>query len=58
MNKKTAPNSILGKVGLGIAGMISFFSKATGMIVGIVIVIAVLAEAGGTVLSKADAFPE
>ena len=37
-----APNSILGKVGLGIAGMISFFSKATGMIVGIVIVIAVL----------------
>lgn len=37
-----APNSILGKVGLGIAGMISFFSGATGMIVGIVIVIAVL----------------
>ena len=30
------------KVGLGIAGMISFFSGATGMIVGIVIVIAVL----------------
>lgn len=37
-----APNSILGKVGLGIAGMISFFSGATGMIVGIVFVIAVL----------------
>ena len=37
-----APNSVLGKIGLGITGVMSFFSGATGMIVGIVIVIAVL----------------
>ena len=37
-----APNSVLGKIGLGITGVMSFFSGITGMIVGIVIMIAVL----------------
>lgn len=37
-----APNSVLGKIGLGIAGVMSFFSGITGVIAGIIIIVAVL----------------
>ena len=38
-----APNSILGRIGLGIAGIVSFFSGAIGIITGIIILAVVFA---------------
>lgn len=38
-----APNSILGRIGLGIADIVSFFSGAVGIITGIIILAVVLA---------------
>ena len=38
-----APNSILGRIGLGIAGIVSFFSGAIGIITGIIILAIILA---------------
>ncbi len=37
-----APNSILGRIGLGITGIVSFFSGAAGIITGIIILAVVL----------------
>lgn len=38
-----APNSVLGRIGLGIAGIVSFFSGAVGIITGIIILAIILA---------------